>query len=53
MNYLPLSGGWFYGALTATEMATYYCSYGLLSLAPGVSPSRGFIGSLFGSILGG
>ena len=34
MNYLPLSGYWFYGALNSTEMAAYFGSYGLLDEAP-------------------
>ncbi len=33
MNYLPFAGGWFYGAATATEMASFYSSWGLLDIA--------------------
>ena len=36
MNYLPFTGGWFYGAglISAEQMAAYYSSYGLLVDAP-------------------
>ena len=33
MNYLPLVGFWFYGALDAAERAAYFSSYGLLDAA--------------------
>lgn len=34
MNYLPFCGYWFYGGASATETAAFYCSWGLLALAP-------------------
>ena len=33
MNYLAVVV-WFYGATTAAERASYFCSYGLLGTAP-------------------
>lgn len=45
MNYLPFAGSWFYGALSAAEMAAYYSSYGLLSSAPSLILAIG--GSMF------
>jgi len=34
MNYLPFCGYWFYGAANATEMISFYSSWGLLAIAP-------------------
>jgi hypothetical protein len=34
MNYLPFAGYWFYGATTAHERASFFCSWGLLESAP-------------------
>lgn len=36
MNYLPFFGSWFYvgGAATIEQTAAFYCSYGLLAIAP-------------------
>jgi len=34
MNYLPYSGSWFYGGGSAAETASYFCSWGLLSVLP-------------------
>lgn len=39
MNYLPFAGYWFYGGANAQETASFYCSWGLLAIAP-------FIGSV-------
>jgi len=33
MNYLPYAGYWFYGGVSATETASFTCSWGLLSIA--------------------
>ena len=38
MNYLPFCGYWFYGATSDAERASYFCSWGLLDVAP--SPSQ-------------
>jgi hypothetical protein len=37
MNYLPLAGGGFYGAVDKAQMASFYCSWGLLETAPTIS----------------
>jgi len=39
MNYLPFTGGWFYGAglITGEKIAAFYCSWGLLEDAPAPS----------------
>lgn len=34
MNYLPFAGYWFYGGASASETASFYCSWGLLAVAP-------------------
>jgi len=34
MNYLPFCGYWFYGAITGAERASFFCSWGLLAVAP-------------------
>lgn len=36
MNYLPFAGYWFYGAQNDTERASFFCSLGLLEMAPEV-----------------
>jgi len=40
MNYLPFTGGWFYGAglITGEKIAAFYCSWGLLEVAPVPTP---------------
>jgi len=42
MNYLPFSGYWFFGAADATETASFYCSWGLLGVAPIVTSESAF-----------
>jgi len=34
MNYLPFVSWNFYGAATSTERASYYCSWGMVGIAP-------------------
>ncbi len=34
MNYLPFCGYWFYGAASDTQRAAFFCSWGLLAVAP-------------------
>jgi hypothetical protein len=34
MNETPFAGYWFYGAASASELASFYCSYGLIQTAP-------------------
>jgi hypothetical protein len=34
MNYLPYCGYWFYGGANASETASFFCSWGLLAVAP-------------------
>jgi len=43
MNYLPFIGGWFYGAglISGEQMAAYYSSWGLLTIAPELLSSKG------------
>jgi len=43
LNYLPFTGSYFYGGLTVFEMASYYCSYGLLAIAPEGVEITGFL----------
>jgi len=34
LNYLPFTGAWFYGVITEEQRAAFYCSWGLLEVAP-------------------
>ena len=34
MNYLPFCGFWFYGGADVSETASFFCSWGLLAVAP-------------------
>ena len=45
MNYLPFCGYWFYGGTSMQETASFFCSWGLLAIAPELLPSKG--GSIF------
>jgi len=42
LNYLPLTGYWFYGAASDVERAAFYCSWGLLAVAPLFAASKAF-----------
>jgi len=42
MNYLPFIEGWFYGAASDVERAAFYCSWGLLAVAPPFVASKAF-----------
>ena len=53
MNYLGLSGYWFYGGNNATETASFYSSWGLIDSAPESSgPSFAIIFDLVNWLLG-
>ncbi len=39
MNYLPFCGYWFYGAANSTQLAAFFCSWGLLTTAVGYAGS--------------
>ena len=41
MNYLPFCGYWFIGAVGATQLASFFDSYGLLAVAPSAVPVIG------------
>ena len=34
MNYLTFCGYWFYGGTSVQETASFFCSWGLLAVAP-------------------
>ena len=55
MNYLPFCGYWFVGAATSTERAAFFCSWGLLSVAPlaagAIVGGLVFMSKLFGFVV--
>ena len=56
MNYEPFCGYWFTGAESASEYASFFCSFGLLSTAPvrvyTVGKLLKIIGASFKKIIG-